>query len=249
MNKMEKKIALLIDAENISHNYIDIILDEVANIGTPIIKRVYGDFTQDSVKPWIDKIPKYGLSAELQLHCANGKNSSDIALIIDAMDMLYRNDVDGFCIASSDSDYTSLVLKLKERGKLVIGMGNSNTVESLKNACNKFVMLDWLNKRKNSAITDKELKASEVMSWEELKKEIRNIIENNLDSDVDGWIHVGALGSYLKTRYPSFDVRYYKHNQLGKMLSKIPFIEIKEEVVSGSGEGCKILYARIKEGR
>lgn len=142
--KRQDKIAVLIDAENVSKKYIKLIMDEVNEFGTPTYKRVYGDFSNPSVSSWKDVLSTYALTPVIQFNYVKGKNSSDSAIIIDAMDILYSGNVNGFCLVTSDSDFTKLANRLREAGMLVIGMGEKKTPTSLVAACEQFKYLDLL---------------------------------------------------------------------------------------------------------
>ena len=142
--KRQDKIAVLIDAENVSKKYIKLIMDEVNEFGTPTYKRVYGDFSNPSVSSWKDVLSTYALTPVIQFNYVKGKNSSDSAMIIDAMDILYSGNVNGFCLVTSDSDFTKLANRLREAGMLVIGMGEKKTPTSLVAACEQFKYLDLL---------------------------------------------------------------------------------------------------------
>lgn len=144
MDKPEKKLAVLIDAENISSKYVSIIIKEAANTGNVIYKRIYGDWTSQTLSPWKSVILDNAISPIQQFSSTNGKNSSDSALIIDAMDLLYQTDIDCFCIVSSDSDFTKLASRLRESDKYVVGMGEQKTPRAFISACNKFLYLDLL---------------------------------------------------------------------------------------------------------
>ena len=140
----DKKIAVLIDAENVSGKYIKLILDEVSNYGSATYKRLYGDFQTPSVRAWMKNLRDYAITPVFQYNYTQGKNASDSALIIDAMDILYSGNVDGFCIVTSDSDFTKLVLRLRESGMTVIGMGERKTPNAFVSACETFKFLDIL---------------------------------------------------------------------------------------------------------
>lgn len=140
----DNKIAILIDAENVSEKYIKYILDEISNYGIPTYKRIYGDWTDDSSRRWKKVLLTYSITPVQQFSYTFGKNASDSALIIDAMDILYTGNVQGFCIVSSDSDFTRLATRLREAGKMVIGMGEKKTPKALISACDKFIYLEVL---------------------------------------------------------------------------------------------------------
>lgn len=143
MDKQDK-IAVLIDAENVSKKYIKLIMDEVSDYGIATYKRIYGDFTNPSVMAWQDALRDFALTPVFQFNYTKGKNASDSALIIDAMDILYSGKVNGFCLVTSDSDFTKLAIRLREAGMIVIGMGEQKTPNSLVSACETFKFLDLL---------------------------------------------------------------------------------------------------------
>lgn len=163
---MEKqdKIAVLIDAENVSNKYIKLILDEVNEFGIPTYKRVYGDFSHSSVLTWKDELRKYALTPVFQFNYTKGKNASDSAMIIDAMDILYSGNVNGFCLVTSDSDFTKLANRLREAGMLVIGMGEQKTPKSLVSACETFKFLDLLYQDESEKEDQEELENESVVS-------------------------------------------------------------------------------------
>jgi uncharacterized LabA/DUF88 family protein len=156
----QDKIAVLIDGENISRKYIKLILDEVNEFGTPTYKRVYADFSDGSASSWKDELRKYALTPVFQINYTRSKNASDSAMIIDAMDILYTGNVTGFCIVTSDSDFTKLANRLREAGMLVIGMGEQKTPISLVSACETFKYLDLLYKTEDKSKNNKKEKKS-----------------------------------------------------------------------------------------
>ncbi|MBR3608148.1 MAG: NYN domain-containing protein [Lachnospiraceae bacterium] len=175
--KKQDKLALLIDAENISRKYIKLIMDELNEFGTPTYKRVYGDFTSSGVSAWKDVLRTYALTPVLQYGYTKGKNSSDSAMIIDAMDILYSGNVNGFCLVTSDSDFTRLANRLREAGMLVIGMGEQKTPGSLVAACEHFKYLDLLLKEEVAEEEEKKHQAETIVqkkSQEKSKNEQQN---------------------------------------------------------------------------
>lgn len=235
----DKKIAVLIDAENVSGKYIKLILDEVSNYGSATYKRLYGDFQTPSVRAWMKNLRDYAITPVFQYNYTQGKNASDSALIIDAMDILYSGNVDGFCIVTSDSDFTKLVLRLRESGMTVIGMGERKTPNAFVSACETFKFLDILlndeNPSQNPSLpqTRKESEAdgsrkeaekesdpnavSNIPNMEEMEKEIISII--NTHADDDGWVDLSELGDNLPKRVPGFDPRNYKCTKLNSLSS------------------------------
>ena len=219
----EKCYALLIDADNISAKYIKPILTELSKYGVITYKRIYGDWTSTQHSSGKDELLKNSITPIQQFSYTQGKNATDSAMIIDAMDILYTNDVDGFCIVSSDSDFTRLVSRLRESGKMVIGMGENKTPEPFRKACDKFTILENL-------LIEQELgqsKPEEV--HDKLSKEkiedaiIKMVIENQNSNKVTG---LGEIGSRLVNLYPDFDVRSYGYNMLSKFLEEFSRIQL-----------------------
>ena len=228
----QDKIAVLIDGENISRKYIKLILDEVIEFGTPTYKRVYADFSEGSASAWKDELRKYALTPIFQINYTKNKNASDSAMIIDAMDILYTGNVDGFCIVSSDGDFTRLAIRLKESGMDVIGMGESKTPRSFRAACTVFTDLEILyeaeseddeisTKGKKPAVKHNVVKVSEI---ENVIIEIIN--ENNNKGRRTG---LGEIGSRIQKKYNDFDVRQYGYSSLSTFIDEIDsFVLIKE---------------------
>lgn len=223
----EKRIALLIDAENISAQYADYIMGEVDNYGICSYKRIYGSWDRIVKTKWESEIRKNSLKAMMQINNTKGKNSTDSALIIDAMDILYRGNVDGFCIVSSDSDFTSLARRLMESGVMVIGMGESDkATDALENAYDKFVYIDLLAKQdqeeklaeerqrklteKTNQTTNqenKENRGANPPSKKAVEAKIQEIIMENDDRSKP--TDLGQIGNELSRMFKNFDVRYY----------------------------------------
>ena len=186
----ERKLALLIDSDNVSQKYLDGIFDELSQYGTVTYRRIYGDFTTSANARWSGKLLEKSIIPIQQFSNTSGKNATDSALIIDAMDLLYNSNVDGFCIVSSDSDFTRLASRLRESGKIVIGMGEKKTPDSFRAACTVFTELENLI---NSGT------ASGSMSKEAIEADIINIITKN---DNNGRLTgPGEIGSRLQSKY------------------------------------------------
>lgn len=221
-----RNIALLIDAENISADYIEIIIDEANKHGKINYRRVYGDWTTSQLNPWKQKAIEFGLTPIQQYKFANSKNVSDFTLIIDAMDILYSNKVDSFCIVSSDSDFTKLVTRLKEDNMFVFGMGESKTPISLVNSCETFSYLDKMKNPKpvetkvvspvKEKTTTKKKRAtakaaeSSITPSEEIFAELKNLILNNREED--GWAYYSLVAELLQKKFPGFHPRNYGDN-------------------------------------
>lgn len=248
--KQDKRIAVLIDADNVSDKYIKYIIDEVSNHGTPTYKRIYGDWTKPQLASWKTVLLNHSITPIQQYSYTTGKNATDAALIIDAMDILYSHNVDGFCIVSSDSDFTKLASRLREAGMYVLGMGEKKTPTPFIAACEKFKYLEVLSATTAAQnITEKagqpstpEIKSG-MITKDALIDVIRNII--NEISDEDGWAFLGEVGSILTKRYPDFDSRNYGFSKLTPFVSSLKQFEIHSRKTNNPSVSLK--YVRNKE--
>lgn len=232
-----KKYAILIDAENIASKYIKIILDEISNVGVATYKRIYGDWTKSHTGGWKEILLENSVTPMQQYNYTTGKNSSDSAMIIDAMDILYSGKVDGFCIVTSDSDFTRLAARLREAGMEVIGMGEEKTPRPFVAACNQFKYLDKIyaqNARSARAKAQKQpAKAQKTAEKPENSQTdlqtIRDMIIDFVDqnSDEEGWLMASEVGDVLAKRYPDFDVRNYGCKKLIQFLTMLDMFEIR----------------------
>lgn len=235
----DRRFALLIDADNISPKYIDIILTETVNYGTASVRRIYGDWTNNSKQSWKDCLLRNSLTPVQQYSYTTGKNSSDSAMIIDAMDILYGNHVDGFIIATSDSDFTALARRLREDGKTVIGMGESKTPMAFIKACEQFKTLDVLYESYKSELdmedgagaaeikSQDNIRAREakpITSLKVIQRAVQEIIEEQ--SEEGGWMQLSRLSTSLQKRYPDFDCRVYKFSKFSKMVESFPEVKL-----------------------
>jgi uncharacterized LabA/DUF88 family protein len=251
----DKRIAVLIDADNVSNKYISNIMNEVSNHGTPTYKRIYGDWTSAKMVSWKDVLLEHSVSPMQQYSYTTGKNATDAALIIDAMDILYSGRVDGFCIVSSDSDFTKLASRLREAGMLVIGMGEKKTPVPFRAACDMFKYLEVLasvvgngngksaeEETTHEGTTHKEKGAVDTVDAgakktppnnRERAKLIRTIrtIVNEI-SDEDGWAFLGELGSILNRRLPDFDSRNYGAMKLTPLIESLGSFDIESRKTS-----------------
>lgn len=254
----QQKIAVLIDAENVSSKYIKLILDEVSDYGIATYKRLYGNFEVPSVKAWMDKLQEYALTPVFQCNYTQGKNASDSALIIDAMDILYTENVTGFCIVTSDSDFTKLAMRLRESGMTVIGMGEQKTPSSLVSACETFKFLDLLYKeekpvqgqpkREVSSVTEESAAPSvrvgtSIPTRREIEKEIIAIIEAR--SGDEEWVDLSEIGDHLPKRVPGFDPRNYKCQKLKQLIETFKSLETKT-MQNPHNKILKIVYVKVK---
>ncbi len=223
MENEEVKLAVLIDADNVSDKMFDDLLSEIAKIGEVTVKRIYGDFTSSQNARWKNILNKYAIKPISQFAYTTGKNATDSALIIDAMDLLHTHRLDGFCIVSSDSDYTGLAMRIKEDGVKVYGFGEKKTPEAFRNACNKFTFIELLDKSTSSPPALSATKSSSKASKKEQPKEdvtpdtvieeppyelIKTAIENSCDES--GIARLSAVGTNLLRLKPDFDPRLYK---------------------------------------
>lgn len=266
----EMKVAVLIDAENISAKYVNVILSEANNLGSVIYKRIYGDWTSSQMGSWKSVVLDNSIQPIQQYSNVSGKNSSDSSLIIDAMDLLYQGRVDGFCIVSSDSDFTRLASRLREAEMYVLGMGEQKTPRSFISACNKFSYLDLLYdpgvKREAApaapgkdrpAAAEKDAgrdrrgeKPAQLAAGEKtgsdlksIKKALRELAEEN--SDDDGWILSGILGQLLIRRFPDFDVRNFGCKKFVPFIQSLSLFSMREQG-GDENNGSRIVYFKLK---
>lgn len=245
----EKNYALLIDADNIAPKYIAIILSESKEFGAIGIRRIYGDWTDPTKSSWKDALLESSIIPIQQYTYTKGKNSSDSAMIIDAMDILYSNNIDGFILVSSDSDFTRLAMRLRESGKDIIGMGESKTPSAFVKACRVFKTLDVLYKttapvidialEKQDEIKDGEMDVAPITSIETIKNTIVSLIESKQQED--GWLFLGELGNYLLKEFPDFDCRNYGFNKLTQLIANLEEVETKSEKTNN---GITLVYAK-----
>lgn len=229
----DKRFAVLIDGDNVSAKYIKYIMDEVANFGVATYKRIYGDWTDPGASAWKDVLLEYSVTPVQQYGYTVGKNATDSAMIIDAMDILYSGKVDGFCIISSDSDFTKLASRLRESAMTVVGMGEKKTPKPFIAACNQFKYLDVLaqpNIEDNSS-TKENGESSKNMTDISL---IRSTIIKILNESDNQSITMAEIGNRLAKRYPDFDVRNYGYTKLSKFLKKFDFLVIKTDKSEGN---------------
>lgn len=236
-----ERLAVLIDAENISYAAIDDIFSEIASFGTACIKRAYGDWKELNEK-WKEILLKHGIKAEQNFHFTQNKNSSDIAFVIEAMDLLHAKNLDGFCIVSSDSDFTHLARRIRESGLKVYGFGEGKTPEALTNACDKFIFIENLRNDINSQSD------SEVQLGKDKQDKLHRIFQEaiqTLNPD-DELVSLANLGNRIVAKYPSFDVRSYGFKGLGKLVAKLPFLELIEipEKSKGAAKAYNVKLTR-----
>lgn len=218
-------LAMLIDADNVPAKYAEAILKEVASIGEPALRRVYGDWSSGRLKGWTDKILSLGLVAHQQTANTSGKNASDIGLVIDAMDILHARRFDGFVLVSSDSDFTSLANRLREDGLMVIGIGEKKTPEPLRNVCNRFIFIENLTSEEVEEETGKPVPTKERPSKAaKLLLDAMGRIQHE-----DDWLPLGQLGQAVGAAHPDFDTRTYGKRKLSDLVDAINGFEIRRD--------------------
>ena len=243
----DRRFAVLIDADNVSEKYIKFILDELSNDGIATYKRIYGDWTSTRLTSWKGALLDNSVSPMQQYAYTSGKNATDSAMIIDAMDILYTGSVDGFCLVSSDSDFTRLAVRLREAGMYVIGMGEKKTPKPFIAACDKFTYLEVISggaaaDAAPNGVTAKKKAAAGVADLKAINKEIQQIVKDI--SDDDGWAQLGMIGTILTKRSPDFDVRNYGYSKLTLLIKALGDYEISG--VRNDDNSAKVVYVRIK---
>ncbi len=246
-----QKLAVLIDADNAQASVIQELLAEVSRYGTATIKRAYGDWTTTNLKGWKEVLHRMAIQPIQQFSYTTGKNSTDASLIIDAMDVLHAGSVDGFCLVSSDSDFTRLATRIREAGLVVYGFGERKTPEPFVAACDKFIYTEILRPKPEEPKAEAVLadtNAKPVVDVAELP-ELRPMILTALDAVArdDGWAPLGPVGSQMNKNNPSFDPRNYGFSQLSKLMRKQEYLEVKE-VPIGDGSTNVQVHVRRKAG-
>ena len=239
----DKRFAVLIDADNISSKYIKPIMDELSNDGIITYKRIYGDWTKPEMTPWKSVLLNHSITPIQQYSYTTGKNATDSAMIIDAMDILYSGNVDGFCIVSSDSDFTRLAARLRESGMLVIGMGEKKTPNPFIAACNRFLYLEVLygddgHQKQQPVQTD-----GDQLTADMVRKAITAILTEI--SDEDGWASLSQAGNILTKRFPSFDVRSFGFVKLTPFIKSLGAFEVYS--VPSENGNVRVVYIRNKQ--
>lgn len=250
----DHKLAVLIDADNVPYANVKEMLEEISKSGTPTVKRIYGDWTKPHLSGWKNVLLENAITPVQQYSYTTGKNSSDSALIIDAMDILYSEKVTGFCIVSSDSDFTRLATRLREAGMIVIGIGEKKTPQPFIAACNKFIYIEILkpkDKEEDNLTLEKSVvKHKAKPTQKAIDKVDRQTIKMIVDSvddlaDETGWTFLASLGSFISKKKPDFDPRNYGFNKLYDLVKYINKFEIDERD-SGGHKHVKHIYLRLK---
>lgn len=239
------KLAVLIDADNAQPSIVDSLLSEIANYGVASVKRIYGDWTAPGLKSWKDVLLQHSIQPIQQFAYTKGKNATDSAMIIDAMDLLYTNNFDGFCIVSSDSDFTKLASRIRESGLLVYGFGEKKTPSPFVSACDKFIYTEVLRAKLDESGAIAKKSSSELKQDTKLVSLLRNAIE--VSSDDSGWAQLGPVGSNIAKQAPEFDPRNYGFGKLGELVAATKLFEREERAIAGTNS--KAIYVRDKRNK
>jgi uncharacterized LabA/DUF88 family protein len=242
MTKPQNMLAVLIDADNAQPSVTEALLAEIAKFGTASVKRIYGDWTRPELTSWKTILLDQSIQPIQQFAYTKGKNATDSAMIIDAMDLLYTKRFDGFCIVSSDSDFTRLASRIREEGLSVYGFGEQKTPKSFVSACDRFIFTEVLRTEEDLEPVVKKMSANELKSNTKLLNLLRSVIETA--SDDDGWANLGLVGSYIANQSPEFDPRNYGYKKLGELIKAVKLFEIDERY--SENKQSKVIYIRDK---
>ncbi len=242
-------MAVLIDADNVPYSNIKAMLEELAKYGTPTFKRIYGDWTKPTVSGWKGVLLENAITPVQQYSYTTGKNSTDSAMIIDAMDILYSGKVDGFCLVSSDSDFTRLAIRLREAGMKVFGMGEKKTPFPFISACDKFIYIEILDVDDTEPVKEsrRKEKRSEIESIKKIDKPIINLIASSVAdlADESGWAFLGDVGNLVLKKQPDFDPRNYGFKKLAPLIKSTGKFDMDQRQTEK--ENIKLVYIRVRQ--
>lgn len=243
-------LAVLIDADNVPYSNIKGMLDEIAKFGNPTIKRIYGDWTKPTVSGWKQPLLEHAITPIQQYSYTTGKNATDSAMIIDAMDILHDGKVDGFCLVSSDSDFTRLAIRLRESGMFVLGLGEKKTPNAFIVACDKFIYIEILESDEIPQDTaSPETVKKKKENIEPVNKKLIQLLKATIRdvADDDGWAYLGEVGNLVMKKRPDFDSRNYGFPKLTPLIkAQKKVFEIDERDVDRKGH-TKLIYVKVKE--
>jgi hypothetical protein len=236
------RLAVLIDADNVPYANVTAMMEEIAKYGTPTFKRIYADWTKPTTSGWKTVLLQNAITPIQQYSYTQGKNATDSAMIIDAMDILYSGRVDGFCIVSSDSDFTRLATRLREAGMKVIGIGEKKTPDPFITACDKFIYIEILSA--DDTTTDSKSPRTRKQSAPDPR--VIRLIKTSVNdvADEGGWAFLGEIGTLLLKKQPNFDPRNYGFKKLVSLMKSIKDLEIDERI-SENGR-TRHVYVRVK---
>ncbi|HRZ30874.1 MAG TPA: NYN domain-containing protein [Flavobacterium sp.] len=250
-DKDDLKLAVLIDADNVPFSNVKGMMEEIAKYGTPTTKRIYGDWTKLPDKGWKSVLLENAITPIQQYGYTTGKNATDSAMIIDAMDILYSDKVDGFCIVSSDSDFTRLATRLRESGMKVIGIGEKKTPNPFIVACDRFIFIEVIEGAKKKKVVSATATADDKKKDEKALSKIDvdtiDIIESSIEdiAEDDGWAFLGDVGNLIVKKKPEFDPRNYGFSKLTPLMKSLThLLEIHER--ESDKKGIKHVYVRLK---
>jgi uncharacterized LabA/DUF88 family protein len=232
-----EKLAVLIDADNAQPSIVEGLLAEIAKYGTANVKRIYGDWTVPDLKGWKEVLLQYSIQPIQQFRYTSGKNATDSAMIIDAMDLLYTSKFNGFCIVSSDSDFTKLASRIREAGLFVYGFGERKTPKAFVSACDKFIFTEVLRIKDDDSEIISRKTTSELKQDTKLVNLLRNSVEAS--SDDSDWAHLASVGSNIAKQAPEFDPRNYGYKKLGELVVATKLFQI-EERSAGDGHSTAV---------
>jgi uncharacterized LabA/DUF88 family protein len=240
----DTKLAVLIDGDNIPSKFIKEMMEEITKYGTPTIKRIYGDWTKPHLSKWKNILLENAINPIQQYGYTQGKNATDSAMIIDAMDILYSEKVNGFCLVSSDSDFTKLATRLREAGMVVYGIGEKKTPDPFIVACDKFIYLEILAPDEENQDGKKQVKKASI---DKINPKVIRLLRNSVDdaADDDGWAFMGDVGSLILKKQPNFDARNFGFEKLTPLFKSLSQFEIDQRD-SNSGR-FKLIYVRNKK--
>ncbi len=252
-NKKELNLAVLFDADNVPASHVQEMLNEITKYGVPTIKRIYGDWTKPNLAGWKSVLLENAITPIQQYGYTTGKNATDSAMIIDAMDILHSDKVDGFCIISSDSDFTRLATRLRESSKLVIGMGEKKTPRPFIVSCDKFIYIENLGNEdedtaSQEAVSDKEKKAAPPK--EKITNAVIKLLRHTIDdlSDDNDWVSMAEVGSLVLKKRPDFDPRNYGFQKLTPLIESCPkYFEVERRKAENSH--ATHVFVRLKRGK
>ena len=247
---MDVNLAVLIDGDNIPSAYIKEMMEEIAKYGNPTIKRIYGDWTKPRLAKWKNILLENAITPIQQYGYTTGKNATDSAMIIDAMDILYSEKVNGFCLVSSDSDFTRLATRLREAGMQVFGIGEKKTPEPFIVACDKFIYIEILKYQTEGTESEfTESKSSLKNNIDKITPKVIKLISSTISdlADDDGWAFLGDVGNLLQKKQPNFDSRNFGFQKLTPLIKSINKFEI-EQRESSKGK-YKLIYVKVKESK
>jgi uncharacterized LabA/DUF88 family protein len=239
------RFAVLIDADNIPYANVKAMMEEIAKYGTPTFKRIYADWTRPNTVGWKSVLLENAITPIQQYSYTSGKNSTDSAMIIDAMDILYTGRVDGFCIVSSDSDFTRLATRLREAGMVVIGIGEKKTPEPFITACDKFIYIEILA-ADEGPVESKNRKPKKTQSSQLDKRTVKIVVSSINDlADESGWAFLGEVGTLILKKQPNFDPRNYGFKKLLHFMKSVDIIEVDER--QSENGTSRHVYVRVKQ--